>query len=129
LHDFLVNKAKMTAETLLLSEFTIAFALVVLMKIVCFVLGYLTIRLGHNLISSGVRGEFKFSGSLMGFKGDLASLSPGLLFVFLAVFLIGIALWVEKKVTQEYVNHVAAGPWPTVKPPLNSSLPTPGPRG
>ena len=119
----------MTAETLLFSEFTIAFALVVVMKIVCFVLGYLTIRLGHNLISSGVRGEFKFSGSLMGFKGDLASLSPGLLFVFLGASLIGIALWVEKGVTQEYTSHLATSAAPSVKPPLNRSLPTPDPRG
>ncbi len=80
----------MTPEALALFEFSTAFGLVVLMKIVCFILGYLTIRLGHNLISSGVKGEFKFSGSLMGAKADLVSVSPGLLFVLLGVVLIGI---------------------------------------
>jgi len=80
----------MTPEASALFEFSTAFGLVVLMKIVCFILGYLTIRLGHNLISSGVKGEFKFSGSLMGAKADLVSVSPGLLFVLLGVVLIGI---------------------------------------
>lgn len=72
------------------------------MKIVCFILGYLTIRLGHQLIASGVKGEFKFSANLGGAKADLASVSPGLLFVLLGVLLIGYAIYVEKGVTMEY---------------------------
>ena len=68
------------------------------MKIVCFILGYLTIRLGYKLIASGVKGEFKFSASLGGVKADLASISPGLLFVLLGVFLIGYAIYVKKEV-------------------------------
>jgi len=76
--------------------FLLAWAMLILMKIVCFVLGYLTIRLGYKLIDSGAKGEFKFSGKLGGLKADLFSASPGLLFVLLGVFLIGYAIYVEK---------------------------------
>ena len=69
------------------------------MKIVCFILGYLIISLGYKLIVSGVKGEFKFSANLGGFKTDLASVSPGLLFVLLGVLLIGYAIHVDKTVT------------------------------
>ena len=51
------------------------------------------------MIASGVKGEFKFSASLGGVKADLASISPGLLFVLLGVLLIGYAIYVEKEVT------------------------------
>lgn len=88
--------------------FLISHALLVLMKIVCFILGYLTIRLGYKLISDGVRGSFKFSASLGGVKADLASVSPGLLFVTLGVFLIGYAIYVEKEV------HFKPAPLPPV---------------
>ncbi len=81
--------------------FVFSFGLVILMKIVCFVLGYLTIRLGYQLIASGVKGEFKFSAKLGGVKTDLASVSPGLLFVLLGVLLIGFAMYVEKGVVFE----------------------------
>jgi len=30
--------------------------------IVCFILGYRVVRLGHQLIASGVKGDFKFFG-------------------------------------------------------------------
>lgn len=78
--------------------YVLSFALVILMKVICFILGYLTIRLGYKLISSGVKGEFKFSAKLGGVKTDLASVSPGLLFVLLGVLLIGYAVYVEKGV-------------------------------
>ena len=81
--------------------FVLSFALVILMKIVCFVLGYLTVLLGYRLIKSGVKGEFKFSAKLGGVKTDLASVSPGLLFVLLGVVLIGYAMYVEKGVVLE----------------------------
>ena len=74
----------------------IPFGLIIFMKIVCFILGYLTIRLGYLLISSGVTGQFKFSAKLAGAQADLASVSPGLLFVLLGVLLIGYAIYVEK---------------------------------
>ncbi len=78
--------------------FVISYALLISMKIVCFILGYLTIRLGYKLIGSGIKGEFKFSAKFGGLKADLASISPGLLFVLLGVFLIGYAIYVEKSV-------------------------------
>ena len=78
--------------------FVLSFALVILMKITCFILGYLTIHLGYRLIASGAKGEFKFSAELGGVKTDLASVSPGLLFVLLGVLLIGYAMYVDKGV-------------------------------
>src|SRR5438876_7674116 len=78
--------------------YLVSFAFVILMKIVCFIIGYLTIRLGYQLISSGVKGEFKFSAGLGGAKANLASVSPGLLFVLLGVLLIGYAMYVKKGV-------------------------------
>lgn len=89
------------------TAFVASTALVILMKIVCFVLGYLTIRLGYKLIDAGVRGSFKFSASLGGAKADLASVSPGLLFVFLGIFLIGYAIYVEKGID---LTPAASGP-------------------
>jgi hypothetical protein len=83
------------------TAFTLAFAMVVAMKIVCFILGFLTIRLGYRLISSGIKGEFKFSAKFGGVKADLVSVSPGLLFVLLGVSLIACAIYVDKEVTLE----------------------------
>jgi hypothetical protein len=97
-------------EDLAFKEFSLAIGLLVGMKIVCFVLGYLTVRLGHQLIASGVKGEFKFSASLGGTKADLASVSPGLLFVLLGVLLIGYAMGVEKVVHQQVPGQSAAPP-------------------
>jgi hypothetical protein len=78
------------------STFLVVSGMNILMKIVCFVLGYLTIRLGYQLIASGAKGEFKFSTKFGGIKADLASVSPGLLFVLLGTMLIGYAISVEK---------------------------------
>ena len=77
----------------------ITFSLVILEKIVCFVLGYLTIRLGYLLIASGAKGDFKFGAKLGGLKTDLVSVSPGLLFVLLGSVLIGFAIHVDKGAT------------------------------
>ena len=88
----------MPIETQALVVYLLSLVLVILMKIVCFILGYLTIRLGYQLINSGVKGDFKFATSLAGFKADLASVSPGLLFVLLGILLIGYAVYVEKPV-------------------------------
>ena len=72
--------------------------LLTVQKIICYILGYLTILLGYKLVSSGVKGEFKFSASYKGVKGGLISSSPGLLFVLLGVCLIGYAMFVDKTV-------------------------------
>jgi|GEM_PF-2818544 len=90
----------MSIENLAFWEYTISFALIILLKIVCFILGYLTIKLGYRLINSGAKGQFKFSAKIGSIKGNLASVSPGLLFVLLGVILIGYAMYVEKGVEQ-----------------------------
>jgi hypothetical protein len=90
----------MNAQTLAFLEFAVSLFLVVVLKVVCFILGYLTVRLGHQSISSGAKGEFKFSARLSGTGADLASASPGLLFILLGIFLIGFAMYVDKGVVQ-----------------------------
>ena len=87
----------LTPESLYLASF----ALIILMKIVCFILSYKIIKLGYNLISAGVKGEFKFSSNFIGFKSDLTSLSPGLLFVLLGVILMMVAIYINKNVSLE----------------------------
>ena len=71
-------------------------ALIFLLKVTAFILGYLAVRLGYQLISQGVRGEFKFTHKAVGVRADLANISPGLLFVLLGVFLIGYGVHVKK---------------------------------
>lgn len=64
-------------------------AFVFIYKIVAIILGYYTIKLGYKLIRNGFEGKFKFRTQLNGFKADLYSASPGLLFVLLgAAFII-----------------------------------------
>lgn len=97
----------MSLEKLAFWEYTISFALIILLKIVCFILGYLTIKLGYRLINSGAKGQFKFSAKIGSIKGNLVSVSPGLFFVLLGVMLIGYAMYVEKGVEQQltYAPH------------------------
>lgn len=103
--------------------FLIGLAMLIAMKIVIFILGYLTIRMGYKLISSGVEGKFKFAAKLGGFKADLASVSPGLLFVLLGVMLIGIAVYVDKSITIEPTSIGVTSAPPTKHPPKILSLP------
>ena len=77
------------------------------MKIICFILSYKIIKLGYTLISSGVKGEFKFSSNFIGFKADLASVSPGLLFVLLGILLMMVAVYTDKTVTYQRNNTPA----------------------
>jgi hypothetical protein len=79
------------------STYLVSFALIVLEKLVCLILGYMTIRLGYQLIASGVKGEFKFSTKMSGVSADLASVSPGLLFVLLGAMLIGLGIFKDKE--------------------------------
>ena len=109
----------MTVEQQLLLAYLVSLALIMVMKIVCFVLGYLTVRLGYKLIVSGVTGEFKLAATLGGLKADLASVSPGLLFVLLGVLLIGYAIGLSKDVTVALPTQAAkAAPAPPVPGPL-----------
>jgi len=104
-----------TARTLILS-----LSLIFALKIVCFVLAYLTIRMGYLLLASGAKGEFKFSGNFGGVTADLASASPGLLFVLLAVLLAAYAIGVSKVATVDErsgPSHVAAPGGPLPPPP------------
>jgi hypothetical protein len=108
----------MPIETQALIAYLVSLALVILMKCLCFILGYLTIRLGYQLIASGVRGEFKFAASLAGAKADLVSLSPGLLFVLLGVLLIGYAVYLEKPVTVTLPRGLESHGIPPLPQPL-----------
>ena len=100
--------------------FVVSFALLILMKIVCFILGYLTVRLGYKLIRDGVKGEFKFSASFGGTKADLASVSPGLLFVLLGVGLVGYAIYVDKSVDLKR-NAQELAPVESAEPPAGET--------
>ena len=108
--------------------YLISLSLVILMKIVCFILSYKIIKLGHNLISAGVKGEFKFSSNFIGFKADLVSLSPGLLFLLLGVMLMGIAVYTNKNVSLQKNNKstpVVADTSEAPFPDSNVTLPEP----
>ncbi|KOS07947.1 hypothetical protein AM493_19215 [Flavobacterium akiainvivens] len=70
-----------------------------IIKIVCFTLGFFTVKLGYQLIKDGVKGEFKFSADYKGLKGGLVSSSPGLLFLLLGILLIGYAMGTEQAVS------------------------------
>ena len=108
----------MSAET----TFLIGLAMLIVMKIVIFILGYLTIRMGYELISSGVEGKFKFAAKLGGLKTDLASVSPGLLFVLLGVMLIGIALYIDKPINVKSGGDTTPPPETIHPPPILSPL-------
>ena len=97
------------------------YAMAVLMKTACFILGYLTIRLGYLLIASGAKGEFKFAASLGNLKGNLASVSPGLLFVMLGVFFMAYAIYVPKGPEIVYQPVVVPAKVTKDEPPVNKN--------
>lgn len=79
--------------------------LVMVIKVATLACGYLFVRMGYRLIADGVEGKFHFKtewkGATAGAKADLASVSPGLLFVLLGCWLCGFALYVSKPVSFE----------------------------
>jgi hypothetical protein len=93
------------------------------LKLTLLVLGYLVVRLGHRLLVAGVTGEFKFRAEMSGARADLASASPGLLFLLLGVLLMGYGLGVSKVIEIDPTSppRVAAPPAPI--PPVGTSLP------
>jgi hypothetical protein len=95
----LVLIADWDASALVTADGIVAFALIILMKITLFVIGYKVTRLGYDLISAGAKGQFKFKSTIGGLKADLTSVSPGLLFVLLGVLLCIYAIAVDKPVT------------------------------
>jgi hypothetical protein len=72
-----------------------------ILKIIVFILGYLTIRVGANLLREGIKGDFKFNAGFSGAKADLQSGSPGLLFTLLGIILIGFAMAYNKEIPYE----------------------------
>lgn len=78
------------------------------MKIVCFIISYKIVKLGYNLINSGAKGEFKFAYEFVGLKADLASISPGLLFVLLGVLFSIVAINVNKTITYQSQRDLPA---------------------
>ena len=98
------------------------FTLIIIMKITIFVIAYKIVKLGYELLSQGVQGKFKFSADFGGIKADLASVSPGLLFIVLGVMLIAFSLKVEKVVTTQYPDQILTEETKT-KPPIDLELP------
>lgn len=79
----------------------VGMVLITIMKLSIFIIGYLTIKLGKELLVEGVKGEFKFTGDVAGTKATLQSASPGLLFVLLGIMLIGYGIYVDKTILVE----------------------------
>ncbi len=100
-----------------------SYALVILMKIVCFIISYKIVKLGYVLVQSGVKGEFKFSSNFAGFKADLASVSPGLLFVLLGVLFMVVAITVNKTITYRNEGIAPTQYVPGIKNNGNEVLP------
>lgn len=73
-------------------------ALILAIKLAALACGYFSVRMGYHLISAGVEGKFQFKAEWKGAKADLASVSPGLLFVLLGCWLCGFALYVDKPI-------------------------------
>ena len=91
------------------------------MKLVCFTIGFLIVKVGANLLREGVKGEFKFDASLVGPKAALQSASPGLLFLALGVALIGYAMWVSKVIEIETGSAWASTSLPIPEPSASSA--------
>lgn len=77
-----------------------------IMKLFALFLGYKIVVLGSALLREGISGEFKFQSEFQGLKADLASVSPGLLFVLIGGLIICYALFVEKEIDYGSVEQV-----------------------
>ena len=85
------------------SPVAITFILSVLvLKVTAFVLGYLIVRLGHDTMIKGVKGEIDFGFSGSGVKAKLKSGSPGAFFVLAGAAIIIWGLLVEKPMSIKY---------------------------
>ena len=82
----------------------VAMILGISLKVICFLFGYLIVKIGAQLLRDGVTGEFKFKTEFPGLKGDLASASPGLLFLVIGAGLIGYAMYLPKSIEYETVD-------------------------
>lgn len=100
----------------------LASGMVIVFKLVVILLAYKTIKLGYDLLLKGVKGDFQFSGGVSGYKADLRSASPGLLFVFLGCAIMAIAI-IEKfpqEITKTSESTNVTEP-PFEKPPIKDS--------
>ena len=70
---------------------------VLIFKILSLCVGLIITWMGYKLLVKGVTGEFNFKSNFNGFTSDLASASPGLLFVVLGSSLIAFAVLKDKK--------------------------------
>jgi hypothetical protein len=114
-----VNTLTISRDAVQLAVLNLCF--VFLLKALCLTLSYLTIRLGFQLFIAGAKGDFKFSGAFAGAKADLASVSPGLLFVLLAIALAAYAIGVDKVTTFEHQPAGETIPAPDVPLPPTPS--------
>lgn len=73
---------------------------IVAIKITAIIIGYQIVKLGHDALTRGIKGEFDFGGKVDGkLEFKLISASPGLFFVLFGSFIIVWALYVEKPVS------------------------------
>jgi hypothetical protein len=75
---------------------------VLLLKITAFVLGYLIVRLGHDTMIKGVKGDIDFGFSGSGYEVKLKSAIPGGLFVLAGAAIIVWGLTVQKPLDIKY---------------------------
>ena len=70
----------------------LAGSMIIFMKLCVIIVAYKIVKLGHDLILKGAKGEFSFMAGFKGFSADLQSVSPGLLFVLLGCAVLVIAV-------------------------------------
>ena len=82
--------------------------LIFFLKLATLLVGFLTVHLGYKLLVAGIKGEFKFSGRCLNNHADLASASPGLLFLLLGILLMSYSLFTDKSVPISYKTKTPA---------------------
>ncbi len=90
--------------------------------------GYLLSKLGYDLLIKGISGEFKFNADIKGAKADLASVSPGVFFVFLGSVLVATAILKDKPmqtvVNPSWFEQIESNADVDEKPELPDTVPT-----
>ncbi len=106
-------------------EYITSLVTVLILKITVLIIGYLIVRLGYDLLVKGVKGEFKFKGNFSGVKADLASASPGLLFLLLGVILICATVFIARPGKNNNVNRsipIISKSIPNMDKPASASI-------
>jgi hypothetical protein len=99
-------------------EITIGIIAAALIRLTALVLAYLVVKLGHDTLVKGIKGDFRFASDGQGMKVALESASPGLLFVILGVGLGAWAITVDKPLGVEFNTFVQ-----TSRPSTNANEP------